>query len=96
MGLFSLNEYQRTLNVPENASEAEIRIEYARALKLIEEKLTPRERKVIAMRYGLTDGTAYPQHEVAQNLGISRSYVSRIEKRALEKLREGFSKRAKE
>ena len=78
------------------ASEAETRIEFARALRLIGEVLSPREKTVISMRYGLSDGTPYPQHEVANALGISRSYVSRIEKRALEKLREGFSKRAKE
>ena len=78
------------------AGEAETRIEFARAVKLIQKVLTPRERTVIALRYGLSDGAAHAQHEVARALGISRSYVSRIEKRALEKLREGFSKRAKE
>lgn len=49
--------------------------------------LTSRERRVLEMRYGLCCGVAYPQHEVARVLGISRSYVSRIEKKALEKLR---------
>ena len=39
------------------------------------------------MRYGLVDGEPQPQHAVAKALGISRSYVSRIEKKALEKLR---------
>ncbi len=49
--------------------------------------LTPQERQVIALRYGLQDGRSYRQREVAQVTGISRSYVSRIEKRALKKLR---------
>lgn len=52
--------------------------------------LEPRERNVIVMRYGLGGRKALPQREVAAKLGISRSYVSRIEKRALEKLRARF------
>ncbi len=50
-------------------------------------KLPARERLVIEMRYGLTDGVMHPQHEVAETLGISRSYVSRVEKHAVELLR---------
>ena len=49
--------------------------------------LPPRERLVLEMRYGITDGRQHPQHEVAKLLGISRSYVSRVEKRAVERLR---------
>ena len=49
--------------------------------------LTPQERQVITLRYGLGTGKPQRQREVAQLCGISRSYVSRIEKRALEKLR---------
>lgn len=52
--------------------------------------LEPRERSVICMRYGLGGRKPLPQREVAGKLGISRSYVSRIEKRALEKLRAQF------
>lgn len=48
--------------------------------------LGEREREIILLRYGLLDGNAMPQREVAKKFGISRSYVSRIEKRALEKL----------
>lgn len=48
--------------------------------------LDDRERQVIVLRYGLGGSTPQRQREVAKNLGISRSYVSRIEKRALEKL----------
>ena len=49
--------------------------------------LTPQERQVIVLRYGLAGHKPHRQREVAQITGISRSYVSRIEKRALEKLR---------
>lgn len=69
------------------SDEAEIRIESRRALALIPKLLTPREQKVVCLRYGLIGGAPKPQHAVAKLLGISRSYVSRIEKRALEKLR---------
>ncbi len=48
--------------------------------------LDERERIVIEMRYGFANGIAMPQREVGKKLGISRSYVSRIEKRALAKL----------
>jgi len=49
--------------------------------------LTEQERKVVCMRYGLGGISPCRQREVAKALGISRSYISRIEKRALEKLR---------
>ena len=49
--------------------------------------LTDQERQVILLRYGLSGHKPHRQREVAQVTGISRSYVSRIEKRALEKLR---------
>ena len=52
--------------------------------------LPARERLVLEMRYGLTDGLQHPQHEVAKVLGISRSYVSRVEKHAVELLREAI------
>jgi len=53
----------------------------------VERVLDDRERTIIVLRYGLDGGRPLPQREVAQRLGISRSYVSRIEKKALEKLR---------
>ena len=49
--------------------------------------LTDQERQVIQLRYGLNGGVPCRQREVAQKTGISRSYVSRFEKRALEKLK---------
>lgn len=56
----------------------------------IETILSPRERLVLKMRYGLYHEDEYTQREIAKVLGISRSYVSRIEKSAIEKLREYF------
>lgn len=50
-----------------------------------------REKQVLILRYGLYGGEEMPQREVARLLGISRSYVSRIEKRALEHLRKRFN-----
>jgi RNA polymerase sporulation-specific sigma factor len=48
------------------------------------ERLSEREFKIISLRYGLNDHIALPQREVAKQLNISRSYISRIEKHALE------------
>ena len=56
----------------------------------IEAVLSPRERLVLKMRYGLYNQEEYTQREIAEQLGISRSYVSRIEKSAIEKLRDYF------
>ena len=71
---------------------AETAIESVRAVRLMGRVLTPRERAVVIMRYGLLDGEPRPQHEVAARMGISRSYVSRIEKKALQKLREAMER----
>lgn len=56
----------------------------------LESNLTPRERLVLKLRYGLYDHEEHTQREIASLLGISRSYVSRIEKSAIEKLRGDF------
>lgn len=58
--------------------------------RLIQEVLNEREREIIYLRYGLSTGKEVTQREIGEMLNISRSYVSRIEKRALIKLREGF------
>lgn len=55
--------------------------------KKLGESLTSRESSILIMRYGLIDGQCKTQREIASNLGISRSYVSRIEKKALKKLK---------
>ena len=59
----------------------------------VQSVLTPQERLVISMRYGLGGKIPKRQREVADLCGISRSYVSRIEKRALGKLREALEGR---
>lgn len=56
----------------------------------LKDTLQPRELHIIDLRYGLTSGEELTQREVAVKLGISRSYVSRIEKKALLKLRDRF------
>ncbi|MCI8496687.1 MAG: RNA polymerase sporulation sigma factor SigK [Clostridiales bacterium] len=56
----------------------------------IKESLEDREQEIIKMRYGLCGDKALTQREVAQKLGISRSYVSRIEKKALSRLKRRF------
>ena len=58
--------------------------------QLVEKCLSVREAEVIRLRYGLGGTIPLTQREVATMFGISRSYVSRIEKRALEKLRDGL------
>lgn len=64
----------------------DIRLLYSK----LESTLSPRERVVLKMRYGLYNEEEYTQREIAERLGISRSYVSRIEKSAIEKLRPYF------
>ena len=58
--------------------------------ELLPEVLSDREREVLCLRYGLYGGKEYTQREVAEKMGISRSYISRIEKCAIEKLRSCF------
>ncbi len=60
-------------------------------VRLLGEVLSEREREIIYLRYGLAYGREVTQREIGEALNISRSYVSRIEKRALLKLREGFN-----
>ncbi len=59
---------------------------------LFDKVLNEREKEIIYLRYGLATGKEVTQREIGTVLGISRSYVSRIEKRALLKLKEGFEK----
>ena len=64
----------------------------ARVRRAVKDCLTGQEQQVIVMRYGLDGSRPKRQREVALATGISRSYVSRIEKRALEKLRVNLEK----
>ena len=58
--------------------------------RAVERCLTEQERQVVVLRYGLGGGAPLRQRQVAEKLGISRSYISRIEKRALSKLRQAL------
>lgn len=69
--------------VPDEVSD---RIDIMRMIQKIEEVLDERERKIIKMRYAIYGGEEITQREIAAMLGISRSYVSRIEKKALKKI----------
>ena len=72
------------------ADDVDLRLHSEKLKGFMERCLTERERTVIALRYGLITGEELPQRETARLLGISRSYVSRIEKKALEKLRDEY------
>ena len=63
---------------------------HAKLYEVMQRVLTPRECAVIALRYGLGDRPAKTQREIAAQLGISRSYVSRIEKKALAALQQAL------
>ena len=67
----------------EQMSDKEV---YAKLYEKIEECLTPREKRIITLRYGIGNRKPLTQREIADLCGISRSYVSRIEKKALQKL----------
>lgn len=56
----------------------------------VNDVLTDREKEIVSLRYGLYGGKEVTQREIADKLEISRSYVSRIEKKALKKLRDNF------
>lgn len=86
ISLLDIIESEETDIVEKMALSGDVRRMYA----LIDDVLTPREKKIIALRYGLYNKKTATQREIAETMGISRSYVSRIEKRAIEKLREKF------
>lgn len=80
--------YEDIISTDENmAEELDRRILANRALSYINTILSPREKQIIYLRYGLSGRKPKTQKEAADLLGISRSYVSRIEKSALDKLR---------
>ncbi len=68
------------------ADDIDKKIKINKALGYIRDNLDEREKTILIMRYGIGNTQAYTQREVAQMLGISRSYVSRIEKSSLEKI----------
>ena len=72
------------------AEDIDLRLNSKKAIDLINTVLTDRERQIIVLRYGLNNRKPVTQREIAAAFGISRSYVSRIEKSAIDKLRNGF------
>lgn len=78
---------------PDVVEELDLRWRIKTLHELIPQLLSGRELQIIEMRYGLNQTAPLTQREIAKKVGISRSYVSRIEKRALQRLREGFAGR---
>ncbi len=70
--------------------DLDLKVKLQKLKEFLKDTLTPREMTVIRLRYGLGGRKELPQREVAKKLKISRSYVSRIEKKALEKLKARF------
>ena len=70
--------------------QTHIRSQTQKLTRLLPSTLTPREQQIITWRYGLGGMEPLPQRQVAKQLGISRSYVSRIEKKALQKLKDAM------
>ena len=77
---------------PDIVDQMELERSLGKLSGLIDTLLTEREKEIICLRYGLYGGEEVTQREIGKKLDISRSYVSRIEKRALNKLREGIEK----
>ncbi len=73
------------------ADDIFVKITSSRAKRFIKEGLSPRERQILILRYGLAGDPPLTQREIADGLGISRSYVSRIEKAALKKIHDYLS-----
>lgn len=73
------------------ADDIDDKITSAKLYRFVEELSDEREKTIIIMRYGLYDSEPLTQKQIAKRLNISRSYVSRIEKKAIERLRKRFS-----
>lgn len=72
--------------------DIESKIYSKKAIEIIKTSLTPRERRIIVLRYGLNNQRPKTQRQIAEMLNISRSYVSRIEKAGIEKIRAEFKR----
>ena len=73
-------------DVDDILDEVYLKLQIRKLRQAINRVLKDREKIIIELRYGLIDGGCKTQREIASMLGISRSYVSRIEKRAIDKL----------
>ena len=83
--------YLDIISQPETIeSDLDMKVHVEKIRGLVDSILLPREKEIIVLRYGLKGYQPRTQREVARHLGISRSYVSRIEKKALEKMKEAF------
>lgn len=78
---------------PDVSEKVSVKIETAEMYKKMKENLTKREAEIIALRFGLGGCEEQTQHQIAKKFGISRSYVSRIEKKALLKLSVAMQKK---
>ena len=76
-------------------SQLDLYIQAEKLRRYFDRCLDMREQQVLRLRYGLNNRLPLTQREVAKKLGISRSYISRIEKRAVEKLKEEFDKNSR-
>ncbi len=70
--------------------EINTKLQIKQLYKNLKSELDKREREIIILRYGLRDGHCYTQREIAKMMNISRSYVSRIEKKAISRLSKGI------
>ena len=92
------NEINLAELIPDNTLEMDISFETKDNLELVNKfinKLLPREKEILKKRYGLMNTKEQTQKEIAKEMNISRSYVSRIEKRALSKILKEFIKNKK-
>ncbi len=76
--------------------DVDLKMKTEKLYEYIEDIKDERKKKILIMRYGLYDTKPYTQREIAKQLGISRSYVSRIETKAIDELREMFEVEEKE
>ena len=92
------NEISLQEMIPDKNKEIDLSIETKDNLELVNKyinKLNPREKEILKKRYGLMNTKEQTQKEIAKEMNISRSYVSRIEKRALSKILKEFIKNNK-
>ncbi len=92
MDFYSMTYTELTTATPHGPvmeDDCEQRADAVRLRRMVE-ALPPRECRLLTLRYGLGGRPPQTQQEVAQQLGISRSYVSRIEKRALDRLQKAW------
>lgn len=81
-----------TISAPTDmAEDLETKVKWEKVAKIIENLEDEREKEIIILRYGLNNAKPLTQREVAQRLNISRSYVSRIEKKVLNYIKYQFN-----